>query len=91
MKHKHCSFAELNSNGRCIAPCHYNLDKTVPGDCLGLTGKTMDRTVNAEVRVVSGHLDCTHKEYVHRSNGTWTVTDKYRPDVNLNANWGGKK
>jgi hypothetical protein len=32
---KHCDYAVLNLNGRCIAVCHYNQDSDYEYDCTG--------------------------------------------------------
>lgn len=55
MRKQHCSFAELNSNGRCIASCHHNVQSDA--DCTGTTGKTLDSKNGREVRVTCGFID----------------------------------
>jgi len=37
----HCMFAKLNTNGKCVAPCHHN-NTDDDMDCIGRAGKTMD-------------------------------------------------
>jgi hypothetical protein len=44
-KFNHCHFKILNSNGRCIATCHWNWQE----DCIGRNGKTMDMKIGREV------------------------------------------
>lgn len=88
MRTKHCSNAIL-INGRCVAYCHYILDVSFTGDCTGNSNpiKHGDR----EVPVSVGFIDGTHKECVHKADGTYTVINKYRPDINPKANRGGVK
>ncbi|MHC4757112.1 MAG: hypothetical protein ACYTE8_00485 [Planctomycetota bacterium] len=37
MREEHCSFAELNSFGRCIAACYYVYEADFEEDCIGIT------------------------------------------------------
>ncbi|MBW2646918.1 MAG: hypothetical protein JRE23_12245 [Deltaproteobacteria bacterium] len=49
----HCSFARLNTNGKCVAPCIHNVDPDVEYDCIGRAGKTLDTKDLAEVKLTS--------------------------------------
>ena len=88
MRDSHCSFSRLN-NGRCIAPCHYTRDHTVPGDCTGNTNRIM--APDREAPVLLGFIDGIGREIVHNEDGTWTMNRIYEPAVNSACNWGGLK
>jgi hypothetical protein len=47
----HCMFARLNTNGKCVAPCHHNADPDVEHDCIGRAGKTLDTKGLGEVHL----------------------------------------
>ena len=36
MREEHCSFAVLNSHGRCIAACYYTYETDFQEDCIGV-------------------------------------------------------
>lgn len=54
VRHKLCSFANINSNGKCIAPCTHNQKNFYRADCMGNTGKTMNTDDGREVSVNRG-------------------------------------
>jgi len=85
MRSKHCAFAQL-SNGRCIACCHLIKNGV---DCTGNGNRIMEGA--REVPVGSGFIDGTHYEITHHEDGTYTINRVYKPNVNLNCNWGGYK
>jgi len=49
MRDTHCRFKRLNTNGKCIACCHYNIQSD--SDCTGKTGKTLATNNGREVQV----------------------------------------
>jgi hypothetical protein len=51
LRTKHCSFNRLNCTGKCIAPCHYNIQSD--SDCVGNTGKTSKP--DREIVIKPGH------------------------------------
>ena len=53
-RHKLCTFAKLNTNGRCIAPCTHNQKNFYVADCMGNTGKTMDSDGGREIMINRG-------------------------------------
>jgi len=81
---KHCSFAVLNSNGRCVADCWMNREREFCSDCTGMNSQaypTMDGPNHNEVRVSSGAID--GREYfapVHNAlTGTYGIAPKNPP------------
>ena len=59
MKHRdeHCSFANLNGGGRCVAHCHYNLSSGYEQDCTGNTASHKDGPYFHEPRVAMMYVD----------------------------------
>ena len=92
---RHCSFAHLNRAGRCIADCWMNREREFCSDCTGKNAQafpTLDSKGAHEARISCGWIDGRDKEIIHdHEKGTYTVDYVYRPAINYNCNWGGKK
>lgn len=56
-REKHCTFAKLNRQGRCIADCFENRAREFKTDCTGADGLTFDYEGAHEVRIAAGYVD----------------------------------
>ena len=71
----HCMFAELNSAGRCVAYCSYNIQQDYKADCTGKTG-THHSEVGREVTIPGRRVENYGEEQ--------KTTDKKNPSY---AGW----
>ena len=86
---EHCRFKQLNTNGKCVACCHYNTQSDV--DCIGNGSKTANMRDGQEVQVSSGFVDGRDVQIDSRGYKLIDQPGVYVPDVNPNSGWGGFK